>query len=141
MGAATLYSEEPQRTPGSILVVLAAADPDRREAIARMLRGEGYELVALETGAQLLQYLYNSLAQQTRPDLVICDAELEGIDGAQVCIISRAQDELLPFIVVARDGVAGDFDSLELADDACVVCADVDLDELKANVVRLAGDP
>jgi CheY-like chemotaxis protein len=135
-----LRSADPRSSAGST-VVLAAADAQRRDAVGRMLRVLGYQLVALETGAQLLQYLYNSLAGTGRPDLVICDAELDGIDGAQVCIISRAQDELLPFIVVARPGVAGDFDSMELADEACVLNADVDLDELKLKVLQLAGDP
>jgi len=122
-------------------VVVAEGDPDRRDRVAERLMSDGYDVVALETGAQLLQYLYNSLVHETRPDLVICDAHLEGIDGSQICKISRAQNTLLPFIVLARPGEPGAFDSLELYEDACVLASDVGLDELRAAVVRLAGGP
>ncbi|MBK7864622.1 MAG: hypothetical protein IPJ65_39670 [Archangiaceae bacterium] len=143
MTAALKFVEEPaenvERAP--LTVVVAAADADRRQTICRMLGASGYEAVPLATGSELLHYLYNALPSRTRPDLVICDAELEGIDGAQVCLISRSQDALLPFIVLARPGIAGDFDSMELADEARVVPAEVDLDELKGSVIELAGDP
>src|SRR3954471_15831402 len=111
-------------------VVVAENDEVLRTRIARTLAGEGYDVVVLRTGSQLLQYLYNEGMRDGRPDLVICGAELEGIDGAQVCLISHAQDNLLPFIVLAREGEAAQFDALELMDDACVVNRPVDFDEL-----------
>jgi CheY-like chemotaxis protein len=133
------FSEHAQ--PLAPLIVVAGTDALRRGAICEMLSGQGYEVTELDTGAQLLQYLYNSVVHETRPDLVVCDAELEGIDGAQICKISRAQDSLLPFIVFARPGTPGAFDSMELSDDACVLPADVDLEELRAAVLQLAGSP
>jgi len=143
MHAAPAYSDELDHRSHeqNALVVVAEGDAQRRDRIADMLVHEGYEVLALETGAQLLQYLYNSVVHESRPNLVICDAELEGIEGAQVCKISRAQDTLLPFIVLSRPGTAGDFDSLELSDDACVLPSDVELPELRAAVFRLAGAP
>jgi len=125
------------RQPGSARVVLALNEVSRLERIGELLVGRGYEVVALRDGASLLQYLYNSVVHESRPDLVICDAELEGVDGAQICMISRAQNSLLPFIVIARPGGPGAFDSMELSDDAVVLPADVDLDDLKAAVSRL----
>ena len=123
--------------PFSPLVVLALNGGARREALRDALAAEGCEVVALADGAALLQYLYNSVVHEVRPDVVVCDAELDGVDGAQVCLISRAQDTLLPFVVIARAGTAGAFDSLELFDEACVLSADVDLEEMKAAVSRL----
>src|SRR4051812_31661510 len=102
-------------------ILIAEGDEVLRSGMARLLAAQGYEVVVLRTGAQLLQYLYNEGVHDGRPDLVICGAELEGIDGAQVCLISHAQDNLLPFIVLAREGEAAQFDALELMDDACVV--------------------
>ncbi len=125
------------KQPHDGLVVVALNGAERLERVSGMLAAEGYEVVALRDGAELLQYLYNSVVHEQRPDLVVCDAELEGVDGAQVCLISRSQGTLLPFVVIARPGGPGAFDSLELADDAVVVSSDVDLDELKAAVSRL----
>jgi DNA-binding response OmpR family regulator len=122
-------------------VIIADNDEVLRTGIARMLVAQGYDVVVLRTGAQLLQYLYNEGMREGRPDLVICGAELEGIDGAQICLIARSQDALLPFIVVARDGEAAEFDALELMDDACVLKRPVDLDELSEVVLQLAGEP
>jgi two-component system response regulator MtrA len=122
-------------------VVIAEGDDLLREALAESLSAEGYDVIAFKTGAQLLQYLYNEGLHEGRPDLVICAAELDGIDGSQVCKISRAQDNLLPFIVVARDGEAAGFDALELLDDAFVVKRPVNLTELHAAVLQLAGEP
>ena len=130
-----------QKQQLSPLVVVALHDATRRESMQALLARAGFDVVVLDTGAQLLQYLYNSVAHEARPDLVICDAELDGIDGAQVCKISRAQDTLLPFIVLARPGTPGDFDSMELNDDACVLSSDVDPQELTAVVQTLAGNP
>ena len=132
---------ELQTQPASPLVVLAQSDPERRAVTQMLLLDAGYDVVVLDTGSQLLQYLYNSVAHEARPDLVVCDAELEGIDGAQVCKISRSQDTLLPFIVLARPGPAGAFDSMELNDDACVFEPDVEPETLMAEVLRLAGHP
>ncbi len=123
--------------PASGLVVVAVNDAGRLDSLRETLSLEGYEVEALRDGAQLLQYLYNSVVHESRPDLVICDAELEGVDGAQICLIARSQGMLLPFIVIARAGPAGPFDSMELSDEAVVVSADVDLEELKAAVSRL----
>jgi DNA-binding response OmpR family regulator len=125
----------------SSFVLIAMAEGLRRRAVANMLSKAGYEVLVLGTGSELLHHLYNSLGSGKTPDLVLCDAELEGIDGAQICKISRAQNSLLPFIVIARPGFAGAFDSLELGEDACVVTSDVDLEDLKFWVETLAGDP
>jgi len=122
-------------------VVIAEGDDTLRAMLAESLAAMGYEVVALKTGAQLLQYLYNEGLHEERPDLVICAAELDGIDGSQVCKISRAQDSLLPFIVLAREGEAAGFDALELLDDAFVVKRPVNFAELHAAVLQLAGEP
>jgi DNA-binding response OmpR family regulator len=127
--------------PDAPRVVVAEGDALLREQLARELSDLGYEVVSLRTGSELLQYLYNEGMRDGRPDLVICAAELEGIDGSQVCKISRAQDSLLPFIVLARAGEPAGFDALELLDDAFVVSRPIDFDELHEAVVQLAGEP
>lgn len=133
----SLYRSE----EGATRVVVAEGDDLLRARLVQYLADIGYDVIAMRTGAQLLQYLYNEGLHEQRPDLVICAAELEGVEGAQVCMISRAQDNLLPFIVLAREGEAAAFDALELVDDAFVVRRPVDLDALHDAVVELAGEP
>jgi DNA-binding response OmpR family regulator len=125
--------------PGTPLVIIAIDDDEMRDALADQLDAEDYQVVAIKTGSELMQYLYNSVSHQPQPDVVVCSAALEGIDGSQVCKISRAQNNVLPFIVLARSGEAGAFDALELGDDARVFTTPVDVDELKAEIARLTG--
>ncbi len=133
------FHERAEQQPVAPLVVVAMNEPGRRDRVIEALEDAGFDVVVLDTGAQLLQYIYNSVAHEARPDAVVCDAELDGIDGAQVCSISRAQDTLLPFVVFARPGTPGDFDFMELNDDACVVPADVEPATLMDEVRRLTG--
>jgi DNA-binding response OmpR family regulator len=137
------YSESPlyRSEAGATRVVVAEGDDQLRTQLVQQLTAFGYDVVAMRTGAQLMQYLYNEGQHDQRPDLVICAAELDGILGSQVCKISRAQDSLLPFIVLAREGEAAAFDALELLEDAFVVRRPVDFDELHDAVVELVGEP
>lgn len=122
-------------------VLIAETDGPRRESFAAMFEEDGYEVITLSTGEELFQYLYSERALTERPDVVICDAELKGIDGAQVCLITRAHDGDLPFIVLAREGVPGAFDALELQDEAVVLPSDVKFETLREAVGELAGEP
>jgi DNA-binding response OmpR family regulator len=143
MHAAIAYSDSFHETvqPDAPLIVVADADLRLRDELVRRLSDGGYDVIPLETGSQLMQYLYNEGVHDVRPDLVICGAHLEGIDGTQVCKISRAQDSLVPFIVLARDGEAANFDALELIDDAVVLQRPLDFNELRDSVAQLVGSP
>ena len=103
-----------------------------------LYRKEGTCREILESAGFEVRFPQNGGSVLTEPQL---HAELDGIDGSQVCKISRAQDNLLPFIVVAREGEAAGFDALELLDDAVVVNRPVNLTELHAAVLQLAGEP
>jgi DNA-binding response OmpR family regulator len=143
MHTALAYNDSFHETvqPVAPLIVVADRDQHLRNELVRRLSDEGYDVIPLETGSQLLQYLYNEGVHEMRPDLVICGAELEGISGSQVCKVSRAQDQMLQFIVLAREGEAANFDALELIDDACVLQRPLNFSELHEAVTQLAGAP
>ena len=68
--------------------VLVVGDDDAlRRAIARRLRGGGYQVLEAKTGIEALQLM------QRKPDLVALQAELPDIDGYEVCRRLRSQAE------------------------------------------------
>jgi two-component system response regulator MprA len=85
--------------PRRILVV--DDDPMVATTIQRVLRPEGYEVdVALGGTAALEQ------ARAHRPDLVVLDLMMPGIDGLEVCRPLRADGSLPILMLTARSGTA-----------------------------------
>ena len=85
--------------PRRILVV--DDDPMIATTVQRVLRPEGYDVdVALSGTAALDQ------AQQRRPDLVVLDVMMPGIDGLEVCRRLRADGNVPILLLTARGGTA-----------------------------------
>ena len=85
--------------PRRILVV--DDDPMVATTIQRVLRPEGYDVdVALDGAAALDQ------ARARRPDLVVLDLMMPGIDGLEVCRQLRANGSLPILMLTARSGTA-----------------------------------
>ena len=90
---------------GRVLV----ADDDRaiRESLARALELEGYPVVAVADGASALEAIASD-----RPDVLILDLMMPGIDGLTVCRVLRAQGDHTPILMLTArtetsDRVAG----------------------------------
>ncbi len=62
-------------------IAVADDEPEMREFFARMLPRLGHQVVALaENGAQLID-----ACRRVRPDLVITDLKMPGVDGLSAC--------------------------------------------------------
>src|SRR6267378_2709578 len=86
-------------SPRRILVV--DDDPMVATTVQRVLRPEGYDVdVALGGAAALDQ------ARARRPDLVVLDLMMPGIDGLEVCRQLRANGSLPILMLTARSGTA-----------------------------------
>jgi two-component system response regulator MtrA len=72
------------------------------EMIGIVLRGEGYEPTFAADGAEAID-----LFRSTRPDLVLLDLMLPGIDGIQVCATIRAESGV-PIIMLTAKGETTD---------------------------------
>ncbi|MET0807365.1 MAG: response regulator [Pseudoxanthomonas sp.] len=96
-------------------IVLIEDDPSLRKALERVLRGTGYEVIALESAEELQLLLGGQgLSQQCR--CVICDVRLPGISGFELrrriselgamppWIYISAFDDLVTRRQVERDG-------------------------------------
>jgi two-component system, OmpR family, response regulator MprA len=85
--------------PRRILVV--DDDPMVATTIQRVLRPEGYEVEVALGGAAALDR-----ARDRRPDLVVLDLMMPGIDGLEVCRQLRADGALPILMLTARSGTA-----------------------------------
>lgn len=114
-------------TEPTILVV--EDDQGTRESLAMVLEFQKYSLFQAETGEQGLDR-----AAQVRPDLIILDINLPGIDGLETCRRLRGQGHSGPILMLtARHEVADRVEGLDAgADD--YLPKPFALDELLARV-------
>ncbi|MBK9179154.1 MAG: response regulator transcription factor [Acidimicrobiales bacterium] len=85
------------------------ADDDRaiRDALARALELEGYEVAVAPDGAAAL-----SAVRDRRPDVLVLDVMMPGVDGLTVCRVLRAERDRIPILMLTArtetsDRVAG----------------------------------
>jgi two-component system response regulator MprA len=76
-------------------------DPMVATTIQRVLRPEGYEVEVALGGAAALEHV-----AVRRPDLVVLDLMMPGIDGFEVCRQLRASGSLPILMLTARSGTA-----------------------------------
>jgi CheY-like chemotaxis protein len=76
-----------QRGSGRILVV--EDDEDQREVVCINLSAAGYQPVPVPSGDDAIE-----IARAERPDLILLDANLPGIDGYTVCRLLKADAAL-----------------------------------------------
>lgn len=106
---------------GKILII--EDSPTVLGILKEMLEGEGYEILVAENGEEGIRK-----ATQEKPDLVISDTLLPGIDGFEVCRrIKKNQEPTAPKIIV----MTGSIDAVDAikarrvgADDYCVKTSD-----------------
>jgi two-component system, cell cycle response regulator DivK len=86
--------------------ILVVEDQDDNRRILRdLLTASGYELIEAVDGEQGL-----TAAEQERPDLILMDIQLPGIDGYEVTRRIKANEALrhIPIIAVTSYALSGD---------------------------------
>ncbi|MEU0969512.1 response regulator transcription factor [Streptomyces sp. NPDC005917] len=88
-------------------VLLAEDDRAIRHALERALTLEGYEVTAVADGVEALAH-----AHRDRPDVLLLDVMMPGIDGLQVCRVLRAESDRTPILMLTAlvetaDRIAG----------------------------------
>jgi two-component system, OmpR family, response regulator MprA len=86
---------------GARRILVVDDDPMVATTVQRVLRPEGYEVDVALGGAQALEQ-----ARAHRPDLVVLDLMMPGIDGLEVCRQLRANGTLPILMLTARSGTA-----------------------------------
>ena len=93
-------------------VLLVEDDPRIRQVLEVSLRDHGYEVRTAATGEQALEEV-----AERRPDVLLLDLMLPGIDGIEVCRRLRAQGDLPIIAVTARTDSADVVEGLEAGAD------------------------
>jgi signal transduction histidine kinase len=70
-------------------VLIVDDSQSARETLLAALDGQGYQLVTAQNGSEALQ-----LASEVRPDVILLDVMMPGMDGFEVCRRIRATPEL-----------------------------------------------
>ena len=86
---------------GARRILVVDDDPMVATTVQRVLRPEGYEVDVALSGADALEQ-----AGAQRPDLVVLDLMMPGLDGLEVCRQLRADTNLPILMLTARSGTA-----------------------------------
>ena len=77
-------------------VLLAEDDLFTRSGLTEIFRGEGYEVAAAEDGSRAVE-----LFLKDRPDLVLLDIMMPGMNGYEACKRIRKEDPAVPVIFLS----------------------------------------
>ncbi|MFG2050782.1 response regulator [Micromonospora sp. NPDC048935] len=94
------------------MVLVADDDPRHAEGIRRYLVAAGHETIVVHDGRAALD-----AARRDRPDLVILDVMMPGLDGLQVCRTLRQESDVLVLMLTARSTESDLLLGLELGAD------------------------
>ncbi|MEU7046357.1 response regulator transcription factor [Streptomyces varsoviensis] len=121
-------------------VLLAEDDRAIRHALERALLLEGYRVTAVADGVAAL-----AAAHRSRPDVIVLDVMMPGVDGLDVCRVLRAEGDRTPILMLtARVETAHRIAGLDAgADDYVAKPFDVDevFARLRALLRRVAPGP
>ena len=79
------------------MVLVADDDPRHAEGIRRYLVAAGHETIVVHDGRAALD-----TARRHRPDLLVLDVMMPGLDGLQVCRTLRQESDVLVLMLTAR---------------------------------------
>ncbi len=75
-------------------ILLVEDDPNQCLLYANEIRGAGYDVITARDGREALE-----LVEKARPDLVVMDVSMPGIDGIEAMSRMLAKDHKLPIIL------------------------------------------
>lgn len=89
----------------AVKVLLVDDEPDILRLLSFALQAEGYQVITALNGLDALKYV-----RQERPDIVILDVMMPGMDGFEVCNELRSKPETagLPIIMLSALGQVAD---------------------------------
>ena len=101
---------------GSARRILVIEDQeDNRRIVRDLLTSVGYELIEAVTGQEGV-----ALAESQRPDLILMDIQLPGLDGYEATRRIKANPQLRPIPVIAVTSYALSGDDVKAREAGCV---------------------
>jgi len=116
--------------------ILIVEDVDMNRDLLIQLLEDDYELVEAADGRQGLE-----AAARERPDLILLDISLPGMDGYEVAGRIRSDGDLrdIPIIAVTAHAMAGDQEKAMAAGCTDYLSKPIDEEELWAKVAQYTG--
>ena len=103
--------------PAKSRVLIAEDDPGVRTSLTRALGFQGYDVIAVNDGAQALEQV-----ERSTPDVVILDVSMPHLDGLTACRLIRERHRTLPILMLtARHEVSDRVAGLDAGADDYVV--------------------
>ena len=120
--------------PKRVLVV--EDNPLSLELLRELLEAEGHRVISAVSGSEAL-----SIARAERPDLILMDIQLPGIDGLTVTRILKAEPETreIPVIVIIAHAMRDDIDRALQAGCVAYLPKPLDTQRFRDLVARLLG--
>jgi len=97
-------------------VLVVDDDAKTVELVSLYLKRDGYRVIAAFDGNEALR-----LARESRPDLIVLDIMLPGIDGLEICRALRAESDVPIIMLTARTGEEDKLKGLDLGADDYIV--------------------
>lgn len=132
-----------QLTPFKVL--LAEDDDDLRQLLATVLRAEGYRVIEVRDGEQLLTAVASQFAGDgdvVQPvDLIVSDIRMPGPNGLWVLASLRHIDWVTPFVVITAFADAATLAEAHRLGASAVLSKPVALQQLRDTLLNLTGPP
>lgn len=114
-------------------ILVVEDNPLNLELLRDILLAEGYDVIEASDGAAGIE-----IARLERPDLILMDLQLPGIDGFEVTRRIRADARLasIPIIAVTAHAMKGDDERARAAGCAAFVTKPIEVRELVAVVAE-----
>lgn len=90
-----------------IKILVIDDDPDTRDVLEHILTEEGYEVIRAADGKQGV-----NLAQKIKPNLIMCDIKMPGLDGFEVENLLKTSGETVKIPIIMITGT-GDLDAIQ----------------------------
>jgi DNA-binding NtrC family response regulator len=100
-------AREERAHPPRLRVLLAEDDDELRWALTDFLRADGYEVIAVPSGAAVLTHLGAAFLLEQRdapPDLIVSDVRMPGISGLHILQSVRARAWNVPVVLITAFG-------------------------------------
>lgn len=121
-------------------IVLAEDDPELRRLIGSVLRRDGYDVLELVDGAQLLEYLVRQSDRNAdAPDLIVSDIRMPGCTGLDVLAGVRRRDWATPVVLITAFGDRDTHEEAERLGAVAVFDKPFDLDDLRTAVLNVVS--
>lgn len=121
-------------------VLLAEEDELVREHLAQALREDGYDVIEVEDGFELLDYIFSfpGGSDASSVDVIIADAAMSGYGGVEVLDRLRRMHVGTPFVIISRRPDGALYEDAERAGADLVIGNVWDVEEVRSAVLLLS---